>query len=136
MIRLNKDVKKYLPRHHLDNFYVDEMMELTEEEIKPILPELLDWTKDMSKAIAQQLIPVLLKNPKGLESIIVKILDDQKIDAIWKYNIIFYVIKGFNLENKKNFEKTLKRIVEKPNKWEIKYEVVEIAQKVLDEMED
>lgn len=136
VITLNKDVKKYLPRHHLDNFYIEEMLELTEEEIKPILPELLNWTKDMSKAIAQQLIPVLVKNPNALEDTIKKILDDEKKDAIWKYNIIFYVIKGFELENKKNYKETLKRIVTNPNKWEVKYEVSEIAQRVLDEIED
>ena len=75
---MKKDVKDYLPQHHLDNFYIDEMLELTEEEIKPILLDLITWLKDMSKPIANQLLPVLIKNPNALEDIIKEILDGEK----------------------------------------------------------
>lgn len=128
------NVEKYLPRHHLDNFYIDEMLELSEEEIKPILFELVSWLKDMSKPIANQLLPILIKNPNNLEPVIIKILDDEKSDSNWKYNIIRYVLANFPKENKKAYQKSLKRIVDKPFKYELKYDVVEIAQVLLNEI--
>jgi len=132
---MKKDVKDYLPQHHLDNFYIDEMLELTEEEIKPILLDLITWLKDMSKPIANQLLPVLIKNPNALEDIIKEILDGEKTDTIWKYNIITYVIKEFPLENKQNLKKTLERIVNKPYKYETIYETDIAAKAILNEIE-
>lgn len=132
---MKKDVKDYLPRHHLDNFYIDEMLELTEDEIKPILLDLITWLKDMSKPIASQLLPILIKNPNALEDIITKILDGEKTDTIWKYNIITYVVKEFPLENKVNLKKVLERIVNKPYKYEKIYETDIAAKIILNEIE-
>src|SRR5690554_1452534 len=119
---MSKDIKEFVPKHHLDNSYIDELMELTEEEIKPIVLDLITWLKDMSKPIANQLMPILLKNENILEDVIKSILDDQKKDTIWKYNIIFYLIRKFNLDNKKKYFNSLKRIYENPNKYELYYE--------------
>lgn len=132
---MKKDVKDYLPRHHLDNFYIDEMLELTEDEIKPILLDLITWLKDMSKPIASQLLPILIKNPNALEDVITKILDGEKTDTIWKYNIITYVVKEFPLENKVNLKKVLERIVNKPYKYEKIYETDIAAKIILNEIE-
>lgn len=85
----------------------------------------------MSQPIATELIEVLLKNPNSLKKHVTIILDNEKADSILKYNILAYLLNNLDIKDLKHFEKSLKRIVDKPAKYEVYYEVSKYAEELL-----
>lgn len=108
------NAQNYLPKHNQDTFYVEEMLALSDIEIKPIIDDLLYWMKSMNWKVTPDIAVILSKHPKAIKDKVTLILDDEKIDPIWKYNIIRYTIIPMDKENIKLFEKSLLRISNKP----------------------
>lgn len=127
-----KDYSKYLPKHHMDNYYIEELKDLTDQEIQPLLKDLLVWVKNMHQAVSKEVVTVLLPREKLLKDIIIELLENERTDSILKYNIIAYLINEFSSESKKEYQDVLERIANKPIKWEVYSEVDIIAKKVLE----
>lgn len=128
------DFKKYLPKHHLDNYYIEELKALSDKEIEPLLKDLLIWVKNMHQGVSKEVVSVLVLRANLLSEILIELLDNEKTDTILKYNIIAYLINDFSNENKKIYLKTLNRIINKPTKYELYSEVNIIAKKVVEEI--
>ncbi|WP_178075963.1 DUF5071 domain-containing protein [Paenibacillus oralis] len=49
------NIRELIPKHKQDYERVEQLKTKTLEEIKPILPELLEWLQDMNWPIAQDI---------------------------------------------------------------------------------
>lgn len=124
------EIKKYLPRHKLDNFYMEELNELSDEELSLVLENLLIWVKNMNFPISVEIVELLKKRPNLVKETFLNHLSDPKIESVYKYNIIAQIIKNFNDEDKLVYKEELERIVNKPTKAE-KYAEVDLIAKTL-----
>lgn len=126
--------KEYLPKHHLDNYYIEELKALSDLEIEPLLKDLLIWVKNMHQGVTKEVVSVLVLRANLLTEILIELLENEKTDTILKYNIIAYLINYFPNENKKLYITTLNRIINKPTKYELYSEVNIIAKNVLEQI--
>lgn len=131
---MKKDLKEYVPKHRLDNYYMEELYNLSEDEIEEIVYDLIFWLKDMSQPISKEIAPLLVEKPNAIKKQVIEILNNELEDSILKYNIISYVLLNLNKENLKDYEESLKRIVEKPTKYEKYYETTLIAKELLNKI--
>lgn len=125
-----EEVLKYLPAHKLDNFYIEDMMELNDEDFTYLIDGLLLWMKNMNFLVSKEIALVLAKRPFLMRNLFIKYLDDAKIDAIFKYNIIAYVISLYDENELKNYKNSFERIANNPTKEE-KYAEVDLLVKRL-----
>lgn len=125
-----EEVLKYLPAHKLDNFYIEDMMELSDEDFTYLIDGLLLWMKNMNFLVSKEIALVLAKRPLLMRNLFIKYLDDAKIDAIFKYNIIAYVISLYDENELKNYKNSFERIANNPTKEE-KYAEVDLLVKRL-----
>lgn len=125
-----EEVLKYLPAHKLDNFYIEDMMELNDEDFTYLIDGLLLWMKNMNFLVSKEIALVLAKRPLLMRDLFIKYLDDPKIDAIFKYNIIAYVISLYDENELKNYKNSFERIANNPTKEE-KYAEVDLLVKKL-----
>lgn len=126
---MSKNIKGLTPKHRLDNFHLEELYELDNEDIKIIAYDLLVWLKDMSQPVTKELIPLLILKEEGLKEDIIKIFNNRDEDSILKYNIINYILK--ELKDINYYKDSLERIVNKPTKYEEFYETNNVAKSLL-----
>ena len=87
-----------VPKDKHDVSNIDKLYSLTDEEMKPIVYDLLEWVQDYNWPVAQELIPLL----KEREDIIFPYMSDilRGDDFMWKYWIMDLIIPGFSFEHK------------------------------------
>lgn len=112
------NIYQLVPKNKFDNSNIERLKVLTSEEIKPILPKLLEWLQDYNWPIAKEVLPILSLHQSELIPVIINVLTLEEKDDIWKYWIITYLIPLFSDENIKLVFPYLKRIIEKPTKGE------------------
>ncbi len=91
-------VKDLVPKDKHDVSNIDKLYNLTDEEMKTIVYDLLEWVQDYNWPVAQELVPVL----KEREDIIFPYMSDilRGDDFMWKYWIMDLIIPGFSFEHK------------------------------------
>lgn len=132
-MKTNEDITKLIPQDGFDNYHIEELSELTSQEIEPIVSELLVYLKDMKTIVVKELTPILINHETVIRKPLIEILDNESEDSIWKYNLIAYIIKEFTKEEQKNYEASLTRIATKPTFREAWHETNDIAAKVLNQ---
>lgn len=130
-MKTKEEIQNYIPKDKFDNYHIDHMLELSSEEIEPIVADLLFWLKDMNLLVTKELVAVLVKNEEVVRPHVIGILDNTKEDTIWKYNLINNIILNLDAAVIKNYEVALKRIVDKPTKLENHHETNTLANKAL-----
>lgn len=90
--RYTENVKNHIPDDKYDLSSVDILKALPDERIDQIIPELLDWIRDMNWPVAPKMVKVLGKHYKAVEKYLVDILKPEQKDAEWKRNIIQYLL--------------------------------------------
>ena len=92
------NVKDLVPKDKHDISNIDKLYSLSDEEMKPIVYDLLEWIQDYNWPVAQELIPLL----KEREDIIFPYMSDilRGDDFMWKYWIMDLIIPGFSFEHK------------------------------------
>lgn len=96
------DVKKLLPKNKHDDSNIDKLYNLTDDEIKPIIYDLLEWLQDYNWPIAQQIEKVLILRENLVFPYISSILNGN--DVMWKYWIMLYLIPNFSEEHKQSLK--------------------------------
>lgn len=76
------DVKDLIPKHKDDQNVVGPLKELSFEQIKPIVPELLEWLQDMNWPIARPIANILEPFADKMVPEIIKIFKTN--DGVWK----------------------------------------------------
>lgn len=102
-------VKDLVPKNKYDVSCIDKLYNLTDEEIKPIIYDLLEWTQDYNWPVAQELVPVL----KEREDIIFPYMSDilRGDDFMWKYWIMDLLIPGLSLEHKNALKDDILKLI-------------------------
>lgn len=121
------DMRDLVPKDKFDDFNIGRLKQLTDKEIEPILPALLEWIQDCNWPIAKEVLPVLALHQSALVPFILSVLSPEGKDDIWKYWIITCLMPLFSEENRKPVLPSIKRIAERPTENEKLEEVQEAA---------
>lgn len=129
-----KRIEDLVPKHKFDFSGLEELKELSDEEIAPILPALLEWMKDMNWPIAQEMPSLLIMHQKVLMPYIVDVLKPEQVEGDWKNYIIWDLLPLLDKEYAIEIEPYLERIVENPTRNEVFDETNIEAEDFLQEM--
>lgn len=129
-----KRIEDLVPKHKFDFSGLEELKELSDEEIAPILPALLEWMKDMNWPIAQEMPSLLIMHQKVLMPYIVDALKPEQVEGDWKNYIIWDLLPLLDKEYAIEIEPYLERIVENPTRSEVFDETNIEAEDFLQEM--
>ena len=69
------DKRVLLPKNKHDDSTITNLMALSDQEIEPIISDLLTWFQDINWPIAKRLIPVIVNHYKLSEKYILTILE-------------------------------------------------------------
>lgn len=76
-------IEDCIPKHKLDEESVRRLFGKSYEEVKPIIPNLLEWLQDMNWPVARVVADYLLTISEHLTQEILEILKGD--DVMWKY---------------------------------------------------
>lgn len=112
------NIRKLIPKHKDDQEVIEGLKKLSFEEIKPIVPDLLEWLQDMNWPIARPVADVLEKYSDQLVPDILKILKTN--DGIWKLWVLMHLSRN---TKDKALLKEIERIAISPIRDEFEEEV-------------
>lgn len=119
------NVKDLVPKDKHDISNIDKLYSLSDEEMKPIVYDLLEWIQDYNWPVAQELVPLL----KEREDIIFPYMSDilRGDDFMWKYWIMDLIIPGFSFEHKNDLKDDILVLINDPDIDEDTESIREIA---------
>lgn len=126
-IKTKDEVKKYLPKHPMDNYHINEIMELNDDDFKVIKDDLFIWMKNMQHPVSIEIAAVFTKRHIIIKESLVKSLNNELVDSVFKYNIIKYIISSFSKKDQQYYEVAIERIAKNPTKEELYAEVDVLA---------
>lgn len=103
------DVKKLLPKNKHDDSNIDKLYNLTDDEIKPIIYELLEWLQDYNWPVSPKILNVLILRENLVFPYISLILNGN--DIMWKYWIMFYLIPNFTEEHRQALKDDILKLI-------------------------
>ncbi|MCC0741662.1 DUF5071 domain-containing protein [Clostridioides sp. ZZV14-6044] len=68
-----KNVEELLPKDKFDNCNIEKLKLLSDEEIKPICPRLLEWIQDYNWYVAKDILSVLALHQEIITPLIIDI---------------------------------------------------------------
>ena len=107
-----------IPKDKHDKSTISELMRISEEEVIPILPQILDWIADMNWPIATDMIKVLIRFPNSLVNPIKQALAPKSEDVMLKYWIIKELLPQLTYEAQYALWVDFVRISENPTEVE------------------
>lgn len=119
-----------LPRHKSDLDRVEKIKSMDRNKILPLLPGLLEWTKDMNWPIAPSVMELLLTFPKEIVPHVQEALSSN--DDNWKYFILKFLVCELPIESRVLFKHYLTRLAETPTPNEVAEGLGEIAIEILE----
>lgn len=128
---METDLNLLLPKNTSDISTINHLMNLTDEEIYPIIPGLLEWMQDINWIVAPYIVSVILKHQKISEQFIAGLLSKNQKDDIWKYWIIKELLYNWSDTPCNEILNELMRISEFPTEGEIYEEVSILAKEYL-----
>jgi hypothetical protein len=115
------NVKDLIPKDKLDIKTAERLKQYSYEEIKSIIPDLLEWIQDMNWPVARTVAEYLTSISENLTTEILEILDGK--DEMWKY----WTIGVFGIHSEKPMHpkvlEIVNRIAHYPNPAEKECEV-------------
>ena len=124
---MKTDIREYIPKDKFDTEKTQLLLDFNNEEIQPILFELLEWIKDMNWPVAQKMIEILPRFHRELIPLIKAVLSAEQTDEIWKYWVISALLPKLPKESLAYIIPYVERIKSKPTEREIVEEVHEVA---------
>jgi len=121
-------LKKLIPKDKFDLEPFPALMEIGEDEVKPILPELLFCVADINWPIATEMIKVLIRFPDSVVPLIKNVLKPSEADEEWKYFIITDLVPRLPKSSQELLLEDIKRILDAPTNGEILGGVVEVVE--------
>lgn len=128
------DSKDLLPKDKHDFESVNNLKKLDKDELKKLVPELLEWLQDINWPIANEVSKLLLTIPHETLPFVNNVLAGQ--DDLWKEWCLRYFVIDLPEDLKESLREQLERIAHKPTKGEELEEVHITAQEILEEMND
>ena len=109
-----KRVEDLVPKNNFDFSGMDELRLLSDEEIMPILPALLEWMMDMNWPIAREMPELLSKHQRVLIPVIIEALRPEQSEGDWKTYIIQFLLPLLDEDYLRMLKISLERIAESP----------------------
>lgn len=127
--RIKMDIKGLIPKDKMDIDSVNKLKTLDINLIKPIIPDLLEWTEDANWPTTKEIGKLL--QPLGRELIphLRKIFTSD--DDCWKYSILVKLVKNLPKSVLSEMEADLKRLAFNPTERERQELVNEEATDIL-----
>lgn len=122
-------MKDLVPKHKDDLSSVERLESYEFSELKPIVPELLEWLQDMNWPIAFYMANLLRPHINEMADELITILN-KKDDPMWKYWVLT-LMSGYKSKIDLQLMQEIKRIKDQPDFLEIECEVDEIAGDIL-----
>lgn len=119
-----------LPRHKFDNDRVELIKKMDRDKILPLLPNLLEWIRDMNWPVAPSVLELLLNYPEEIVPHVQNILTSN--DDNWKWFILHFLVIKLPVESRVQFREYLTRVAETPTQNELAEELDEIAKEILE----
>lgn len=76
------DIHDLVPKNKFDSSNIERLKHLTDNEIEPILPSLLEWIQDCNWPVAGDILPVLALHQSALVPLIHRVLSPHEKDDI------------------------------------------------------
>jgi len=108
------ELLELVPKHKFDDSSFKRLREISEVEIKAILPGLFEWIADYNWPIAKELTEILTSFPETLQPYLKKALSVECNDGDLKDTIIIHIIPNLPRKNQEDLIPELKRICERP----------------------
>lgn len=124
------DIRELIPEHKQDYERVEQLKSKTLEEMKPILPELLEWLQDMNWPIAQDIEDIVINYQEDLLPHLKKIFITN--DGEWKYFMLHGLVSRLPKHILKELRPDLIRMKDFPTKDEIVSEIDDIVTELLE----
>lgn len=122
-----------LPNDKYDIETVEKLEMLDDEQLEPVIPQLLEWIQDMNWVIAPLVCDLLAQHCCIVESHLYELLKPENRDDIWKYNIIKYLLGMWqSLPEDSRIIREIERIAKNPTDGEKREFVDEAASKFLE----
>ena len=123
------DAHMLLPKNKFDDSTLTELMSLSDNEIEPIITDLLEWLQDFNWPIATKIKSVVGKHYKLSEPYVLSIL--QGTDEIWKYWILRELMYEWQSCPGSDLLNEISRIAQHPTPDEIEEELDKAANELL-----
>jgi hypothetical protein len=120
------DIRELIPKHKFDEEVIIELKKLSFEQLRPIIPELLEWLQDWNWPIARPVADILIPFVDRLTPDILKILKTD--DTMWKYWVLNVLVFD---TNDALLLSEIERIAKNPTRGEIEDEVSSLAIEIL-----
>ncbi|MDN4600636.1 DUF5071 domain-containing protein [Paenibacillus sp. F6_3S_P_1C] len=127
-----KNIRELLPRDKHDLERVEQLKTESLENLRLILPELLEWLQDGNWPISDPIEDILINFQYELIPYIREILDTN--DVGWKYFLLDGLVRKLPDNILRELEQDLRRIINRPTKDEKTEEVDEIAREILERL--
>ena len=117
--------KQLLPKDKYDNSNIENLKKLQDEEIKPLIPELLTWLQDYNWPITKEVLNVL----KGRENLVFPYIADILAgdDVMWKCWIMELLIPSFSDEHKAKLKDKIKNLMSLSSSHEDAQYIIKVA---------
>ena len=123
------DVRELLPQNKFDDSNMIKLFALSDDEIEPIIWELLTWLQDFNWPIAPKIVTIIRAHDKLSEPHILSIL--KGTDEIWKYWILTELLSEWPFRQYPDLLNEINRIATRPTSNEIEEGLDEAAQKLM-----
>ena len=120
-------LKKLIPKDKFDLEPIPELMQISEEDVQAILPELLFCIADINWPIAAEMLKVLIRFPTSVTPLIKEVLKPTATDEEWKYFIIAHLLPKLPESSQKSLAEDIQRILDNPTDNEVYGGVLEEA---------
>lgn len=87
------DINTLIPKDKKDVSVIPELKKLSDSQIEPIIPQLLEWIQDMNWPVAEEIAEILSVHVRVTEPFIPELLKPEQKDDVWKFCIISYLLK-------------------------------------------
>ncbi|SDE41334.1 protein of unknown function [Mucilaginibacter pineti] len=112
------DIKELIPKHKHDQKVIADLKKLSFEQLKPIIPELLEWMQDMNWPIGRPIADILKPFADKIIPEIIEILRTN--DGMWELWILINLARD---TTDPTLLSEIERIAKFPSKMEIEDEV-------------
>lgn len=118
-----EELRALVPKDKHDTSGIAQLLRLTDNEIAPILPALLEWMQDGNWPVAKALLPVLAKHERQTAPLAAQLLLPEQTDDDWKYFLLTDLLPLFSGQALSGVLPAVQRIAAAPTQGERDSEV-------------
>ncbi len=119
------NIQDLIPKDKFDIETAQKLQNYSFEEVKPIIPNLLEWLQDLNWPVSKPVFEYMIPFTENISLEILQILQGK--DEVWKY----WILQIFGNETKNELVvNEIRRIARNPTEEEINEGIAEIATEI------